>query len=88
MNEILIDLSGIFSADEFYEYLGTKIDLPSYFGYNLDALKDVLTDISSETVIRIENTEETRAVMPKFIRGLERLSKDLESEGYPVQIII
>ena len=39
-----LDLGNVCGADEFYDLLGQHIELPAYFGRNLDALYDVLTE--------------------------------------------
>ena len=41
--EIYIDFSDIGDYEDFYTQLKSKIELPEYFGDNLDALYDVLT---------------------------------------------
>lgn len=53
MKTITLDFSNITSMDEVYKVLKSNLCLPDYFGYNLDALYDVLTDISKETQIDI-----------------------------------
>lgn len=40
---IEIDFKKIQTNDDFYQQLKSKIELPQYFGNNLDALYDVLT---------------------------------------------
>jgi ribonuclease inhibitor len=40
---IYIDFSNIGDAEEFYAQLKEKINLPDYFGDNLDALSDVIS---------------------------------------------
>lgn len=78
--EIVIDVAGVYSADDFYEILNEHIELPEYFGRNLDALKDVLTDMSGDLVIRVINTGEMESAMPRFLKGLRRLGADLEKD--------
>ena len=40
-----------------HDYLIKKLDLPDYYGRNLDALYDCLTDIGIETQIELINSE-------------------------------
>lgn len=75
--EKVIDVSGVCSADEFYDLLGTQIELPAYFGRNLDALHDVLGELPAGECLRIINTEEMAVLMPRFARALKRMSRDL-----------
>ena len=39
----------------FYEVLAKKLKFPEWFGYNLDALSDVLGDVPGKTVLVIRN---------------------------------
>jgi RNAse (barnase) inhibitor barstar len=39
------------SAGEFYDQLSSALNLPDWFGRNLDALWDVLTDLSAPTAL-------------------------------------
>ena len=38
-----------------HSHLAERLDLPTYYGRNLDALYDVLTDIGEETQIILED---------------------------------
>lgn len=55
MNKITLDGKEI-KKDE-HEYLIEELDLPDYYGRNLDALYDCLTEIGKETEIEIINSE-------------------------------
>ena len=44
---------------EVHDYLAEKLDFPDYYGRNLSALYDVLTDICNDTRIIIDLTEMT-----------------------------
>ena len=44
--------------EESHDYLIRKLDLPDYYGRNLDALYDCLTDIGVETQIELINSDE------------------------------
>ena len=43
MREIYIDFVNIGDYEDFYEQLKSKLELPDYFGGNLDALFDVIS---------------------------------------------
>ena len=49
MNEIV--LYGEEMKENPHEYIKEKLDLPEYYGENLDALFDCLTEISNKTII-------------------------------------
>lgn len=78
MKEITLDIDNVCSADEFYDLLGKEIELPAYFGRNLDALYDVLTE--QQVILKLANTEVMEAVAPKFIRKLNRMLEDIADE--------
>lgn len=46
---ILCDFARLGSAGSLYDYLQEELAFPAYFGRNLDALHDCLTDIGSPT---------------------------------------
>ena len=43
MKQVTFDFEKIESIDDFYREAVEKMDLPDYFGYNLDAMWDCLT---------------------------------------------
>lgn len=51
MRKIVLDFSGLKTRNEIHEYLAEKMEFPEYYGRNLDALYDCLTDISEPTAI-------------------------------------
>ncbi len=46
------------SRREFHEYIAGKMGFPDYYGHNLDALYDCLTDICEPTAIGIAMPED------------------------------
>ena len=46
---VLCDFARLGTADAVYDYLAEELSFPTYFGRNLDALHDCLTDLSSPT---------------------------------------
>lgn len=49
----LIDGEQIESRDELHDTLAQQLHLPSWYGRNLDALYDCMTDIREDTVLRV-----------------------------------
>ena len=49
MRRVILDGRQIRSRDALHDYLAQALELPSYYGANLDALHDVLTELSEET---------------------------------------
>lgn len=58
MRKVILDFREIISQEEisrrkFHEYIAEAMTFPEYYGYNLDALYDCLTDISVPTAVGI-----------------------------------
>lgn len=59
MEPILLNGSGLTDQASLHTLLVQKLSLPTWYGKNLDALFDCLTDIAEETTIRFHNWEDT-----------------------------
>ena len=53
-----IDLSGVDTYGEFHTRVKNALELPEYYGENLDALYDVLTELGEQWSITFYNTRE------------------------------
>lgn len=53
----IIELDGILIEEEGHDYLKEVLNFPDYYGKNLDALYDCLTDIGVETEIKLINKD-------------------------------
>jgi len=71
---VLCDFARLGTPDAVYDYLSEELQLPSYFGRNLDALHDCLTEISEETHITLLQPE---ALLERLGRGYARLCRVL-----------
>ena len=69
MNNITLKLDKFSKKEELHSYLKNKMMFPDYYGENLDALFDCLTDISTDTGVDIKydaDNELKRAVFAVF----------------------
>lgn len=69
MNNITLKLNKFSEKNEIHNYLKKKMKFPDYYGGNLDALYDCLTDISADTAIDIRYDVENdlqKAVLEVF----------------------
>ena len=60
MRIVLLDGNVIREAADLHETFRRSLDLPDYYGNNLDALYDVLSTVGYETGIIAVNTEKLR----------------------------
>jgi ribonuclease inhibitor len=55
MNTYILNFDNKETAESLHTYLKQMLDLPAYYGHNLDALYDCLTSFSASTNIAIAN---------------------------------
>ena len=80
MKFICIDGSAINDARGFHEAFGREVALPEYYGYNLDALHDLLTDAGEPVGVIVFNCERVQKALGKSWAGFLRLMRDVEAE--------
>ena len=69
------------SLDDLYDQISTIINLPAYFGRNLDALRDVLsTDVDGPFEIIWKHVDDSRKLMGKDFDRVVKLLRELEKE--------
>ena len=71
MKTIRLDVTNIGTVKALHVYLAYMLDLPAYYGGNLDALHDVLGEISDQMRIVLVGqpaSEEMAAYLPRLIR--------------------
>ena len=82
---IILDSTTINTTSDLYNQLNTFLHFPDYFGYNLDALYDILTEIDEPITLEINNSiclKETLGVT--FYNNLLRGFGDI---GIPINIL-
>lgn len=85
MRGYFIFLNKMDSSEAVHDYFCRMLDMPKYYGRNLDALFDVLTDISEETVFYLEEDGETET-LPDEVEKLLRVLEDAAEENRHIQI--
>ena len=55
MLHIILNGTQLTTKEEMHDYLAKMLHLPTYYGRNLDALHDCLTDIGEETELILLN---------------------------------
>ena len=101
MQKIILDLRHITDRDALYDAIEEAFSFPAYFGRNLDALFDCLTDISEATCIGLflppppdqTNADHTGAPaagavsFPEYLGRLQRTFLDAEAENTHLCVI-
>lgn len=81
MKELIIDGKMMQSKGAMYTHLTRVFSLPSYFGNNLDALWDILTENDEPTEISFINVDLTREYLGNYGENLLGLLKRLAQEN-------
>ena len=72
MNKLIIDGALIEGKAQLHDFIAEGLQFPDYYGKNLDALFDCLTDLSEETVVEIINADLLRETLGGYSDGLIR----------------
>ncbi len=70
---VLLDGKTIRSREEFHAAVKTALCLPAYYGNNLDALMDCLTEIGAPTTLRVVNFGDLEDNLGSYAAGIRRV---------------
>ena len=73
---------------ELHEYIAKELSFPEYYGKNLDALYDVLSDINEETLIEIENFEKLKEKFGTYAEAFLDVLHDASEENEKIKYIL
>ena len=77
MKKIILDGDYITDISDIHKIFVSNLEFPSYYGYNLDALYDCLTDVSEKVVIKIKNREKLLYELGHYAEKLFVLLEDV-----------
>lgn len=77
--KICLDGRKMIDKESLHTYLAETLALPAYYGRNLDALHDCLTEMN-EVEIEVTHREELLAALGKYGETLLRLFAEVEKE--------
>ncbi len=86
MNYKLIDLSAVTTKEELFDRIEDGLDLPVYFGKNLDALHDMLSH--SDMVLEICGFDEMKEKLGGYADALCEMLRDTQEESKQFRVII
>ena len=78
MKQITLDGNRLGNADQVHDYLKEVFEFPEYYGKNLDALYDCLTDLV-DVEITITAPEEDGAIFQKVLRVFKAADRENEN---------
>lgn len=69
-NEFIVDLGGIETPEDMHDRLAASLPLPEYYGGNLDALYDVLTEMGDGWHVVFVNVRDVDEDMVSYVRDM------------------
>lgn len=86
MRKILLDFKITRTPEQVQEYLALQFEFPDYYGKNLDALYDMLTELTEDTCVGIFESEEEWE-NDSYLRKVKRVFWDAEEENPHLAVI-
>jgi ribonuclease inhibitor len=81
MKTCILDGNQITDKKQLHSILTTSLDFPDWYGENLDALYDCLTDVHEETEIIIKNSDSLEANLGRYAHSLYKLLADVSADN-------
>lgn len=90
MRKIRLDFRGAKTGDEVQDYLKKMFGFPEYYGKNLDALYDMLTESREDIRVEIADTEmeneEENMQRKEYLERVLRVFREAEEENRHLRI--
>ena len=83
----LIDGAAIETREQLHDALARQLSFPDYYGRNLDALFDCLTDLAEETELRLVRRDELFAHLGVYADILQNVLRDACAENPHLHLI-
>ena len=78
MKQIILDGNILADATQVHDYLKEMLEFPEYYGKNLDALHDCLTDLE-DVEITITSPDEDGAIFQRILRVFKAADRENET---------
>lgn len=86
MRTCILDGDEIMDREMLHAVLAERLELPDWYGKNLDALGDCLTDVREETEIVLEHPDALRAHLGRYADFLVQALKEISAENPHIRI--
>ena len=86
MKNYTIDLRDVYNMDDLQKTLVRELPLPAYYGNNLDALHDEMTEWTEQIRIDFQHVGQAEVMMPRYMKALRRLCRDVQEECSNIEI--
>lgn len=82
-----IDIRDVRTREDLHRKIANVLPLPDYYGRNLDALFDILTESSEERVIEFITEDGVEEALGKYYRALKAMCKAAEEDNPRLRIL-
>lgn len=86
MEKILLDFNLIKTQEQVQDYLALQFDFPEYYGKNLDALYDMLTERTEDTCVGIFGADR-EDVLGSYLKRVKKVFQDAEADNEHLCVI-
>ncbi len=86
-SEFVIDLAGVSTKEEFHDRVREGIKTPDYYGNNLDALYDILTEDYDGKTIKVSGWDKAASEMRDYIGKFRKMCCEVCDEYEEIKII-
>ena len=88
MEIIILDGRKMTAFDDLHDYLKKVMRFPAYYGRNLDALADCLSELGPHVTVILSDTETMKAGLGVYGERLLRVFCDMSSERNSFNFVI
>ncbi len=81
MKQITLNGKKMTSEKEAHEYIASKLGFPEYYGKNLDALADCVSEFCLDRYIRISHYSEMKKALGDYADMIIEVIKDIADES-------
>ena len=88
MRQVTISGASFSSMEEIHDFLARELAFPSYYGKNLSALYDVLTETDLETEITVDFTDMEEGKLKESLLRMASVIGDAMSDNAAISLTI
>ena len=88
MRKIILDIEKMRSLPMLHKYLHTALALPDYYGANLDALYDCLTEIAESTELVVPKKVADEAYLGWYGQQFLQMLEDAAAENEALRVTL
>ena len=88
MRKIILDIEKMRSLPMLHKYLHTALALPEYYGANLDALYDCLTEIAESTELVVPKKVADEAYLGWYGHQFLQMLEDAAAENEALRVTL